>query len=221
MRLRSKILLTVGLSCLSSAVLAGGAMADGGHGKGKSELKIEVRGLVTALTPATPTTPGSITVTPGTLAPWTCTLRPGADTTGITVTPPTSVKLKCRDKHGVLTAKRLRTTTNTTGKVKVEATGVVTAFTPLTPGIVTLGVVPAPGTPGSITINPGTGLPLVTCAITDRTRIRRSVVPQINVDTAKVECKSKDGLLLVAKKIKVKHPKVPAMYGIGHKKGHH
>ena len=47
MRLRSKILLTVGLTCLSSAVLAGGAMADGGHHKNKSELKVEVRGLVT------------------------------------------------------------------------------------------------------------------------------------------------------------------------------
>lgn len=216
MRLRSKILLTVGFSCLSSAVLAGGATADGGHGKGKSELKIEVRGLVTALTPATPTAPGSITVTPGTLAPWTCTLRPGADTTGITLIPPTNVKLKCRDKHGVLTAKRLRTTDNTTGKVKVEATGVVKAFIALIPGIF-----PAPSTPGSITVSPGATLPDVTCAITDRTRIRRSVVPALGVDTAKVECKSKDGLLLVAKKIKVKHPKVPAMYGIGHKKGHH
>ena len=221
MRLRSKILLAVGLSCLSSAVLAGGAMADGGHHKNKSELKIEVRGLVTALTPATLSAPGSITVTPGTLAPWTCALRAGADTTGITAGT-TNVKLKCRDKKGVLTAKRLRTTTNTTGKVKVEATGLVTAFTALTPG--TPGTPPTPSTPGSITINAGsTVLPLlVTCAITDRTRIRRSVVPVINVDTAKVECKSKDGLLLVAKKIKVKHPKVPGIYGIGHhKKGHH
>ena len=214
MRLRSKILLTVGLSCLSSAVLAGGAMADGGHGKNKSELKIEVRGLVTALTPATLTAPGSITVTPGTLTPWTCALRAGADTTGI-VPLTTNVKLKCRDKKGVLTAKRLRTTTNTTGKVKVEATGLVTAFAALIPGIF-----PTPSTPGSITVSPGGLLPAVTCAITDRTRIRRSVVPAVGVDTAKVECKSKDGLLLVAKKIKVKHPKVPKMYGIGHKKGH-
>ena len=216
MRLRSKILLTVGLSCLSSAVLAGGAMADGGHGKNKSELRIEVRGLVTALTPATLTAPGSITVTPGTLAPWTCALRAGADTTGI-VPLTTNVKLKCRDKQGVLTAKRLRTTTNTTGKVKVEATGVVTAFTAFTPALA-----PALAIPGSITVSPGATLPSVMCAITDRTRIRRSVVPVINVDSAKVECKSKDGLLLVAKKIKVKHPKVPGIYGIGHhKKGHH
>ena len=216
MRLRSKILLTVALSCLSSAVLAGGAMADGGHGKNKSELRIEVRGLVTALTPATPTLAGSITVTPGTLTPWTCVLRAGADTTGITAGA-TNVKLKCRDKQGVLTAKRVRTTTNTTGKVEVEATGVVTAFTAFTPALA-----PALGTPGSITVSPGGTLPSVTCAITDRTRIRRSVVPVINVDTASIECKSKDGLLLVAKKIKVKHPKVPGIYGIGHhKKGHH
>jgi hypothetical protein len=214
MRLRSKILLTVGLSCLSSAVLAGGAMADGGH-KNKPGLEVELRGLVTGLTAATPTAPGSITVTPGTLAPWTCALKTGADTTGI-VAGTTSVKLKCRAKNGVLTAKRVRSTTNTTGKVEVEATGLVTAFTAFTPAIA-----PAVGTNGSITIDAGiTGLPLpVTCAITNRTRIRS--VPVLNVDTAKVECKSKDGLLLVAKKIKLKHPKVPAMYGSGHKKGHH
>jgi hypothetical protein len=220
MRLRSKILLTVGLSCLSSAVLAGGAMADGGH-KNKPGLEVELRGLVTGLTAATPTTPGSITVSPGgTLAPWTCALKPGADTTGITLAPPSNVKVKCRTKNGVLTAKRVRTTTNMTGKVKLEATGLVTAFTALTPG--TLGPPPTLGTPGSITIDAGiTGLPLpVTCAITDRTRLRS--VPVVGVDTAKIECKSKDDAL-VAKKIKVKHPKVPAMYGSGsgHKKGHH
>ena len=215
MRLRSKILLTVGLSCLSSAVLAGGAMADGGH-KNKPGLEVEVRGLVTGLTAATPTTPGSITVSPGgTLAPWTCALKPGADTTGITLVPASNVKVKCRTKNGVLTAKRVRTTTNMTGKVKLEATGLVTAFTAFTPA-----VAPAVGTNGSITIDAGiTGLPLpVTCAITNRTRIRS--IPVLNVDTAKIECKSKDDAL-VAKKIKVKHPKVPAMYGSGHKKGHH
>lgn len=218
MRLRSKILLTVGLSCLSSAVLAGGAMADGGHHGGKSGLKLEVRGLVTALVAPTLTTDGSITVAPGgTLAPWTCTIRAGSDTTGITAMT-TTVKLKCRDKNGVLLAKRLRTTDNPTGKVKVEATGLVTAFTALTPA-----VAPLLSTNGSITVNAGTtALPLlVTCAVTDRTRLRS--VPVVNVDTAKVECKTKDGVL-VAKKIKVKHPKAPAMYRIGgghHKGGDH
>ncbi len=219
MRLRSKILLTVGLSCLSSAVLAGGAMADGGHHGGKSGLKLEVRGLVTTLVAPTLTTDGSITVAPGgTLAPWTCTIRAGSDTTGITAMT-TTVKLKCRDKNGVLMAKRLRTTDNPTGKVKVEATGLVTAFTALTPA-----VAPAVlSTNGLITVNAGTtALPLlVTCAVTDRTRLRS--VPVVSIDTAKVECKTKDGVL-VAKKIKVKHPKAPAMYRIGgghHKGGDH
>lgn len=110
--------------------------------------------MVTALTAATPTTPASVTVSPGgTLAPWTCALREGADTTGV-IANTTTVKMKCRVKNGVLTAKRLRTTDDTTGRVKIEATGLVTAFTaagttttpttPATPAVPATPKTPAP-----------------------------------------------------------------------------
>jgi hypothetical protein len=208
MSLRSKILFNVGLACLVSGAVAGGAFAHGGDRGSKAGIELEVRGLVTGLVAPTATTDGSITVSPGgTLAPWTCSVRAGTDTS-LVVLNTTTVKMKCRTKKGVLAAKRIRTTTNTTGKVKVEATGMVTAFTALVPG-----VAPAPSTPGSITVNAGTGLPLVTCAVTDRTRVKR--VPVVNTDTAKVECKTKDGVL-VAKKVKVKKQKVAPMYGGGH-----
>lgn len=180
---RSKLSLAIGATCATGAVLAGGAMAHGGgdHGS-RSGLEVHVRGVVTALTAPTETAPASITVSPGgTLAPWTCALREGADTTGI-VANTTTVKMKCRVKNGVLTAKRLRTTEDTEGKVKVEGYGLVTAFTapagtttpttpatpaipatPETPGTSKLleksGDDPAtpadPATPGSSTTTPG------------------------------------------------------------------
>jgi hypothetical protein len=56
MRLRSRILLTAGLACLTTGVLAGGALAHGGHKskfakfskRGHADLKVEVRGAITA-----------------------------------------------------------------------------------------------------------------------------------------------------------------------------
>jgi hypothetical protein len=206
MIMRSKISVAIGLSCLTGAVLAGSAAAKDGDRGGKSGIEVEVRGLVTALTPETATAGAAITVAPGgTLAPWTCTLRTGSDTTGVVVNT-TTVKMKCRDRGGVLTAKRIRTTDDTTGRVKLKAAGLVTAFAAATPGTTT-----TPVAPGSITVNPGTGLPLVTCAITDRTRLRGT--PVINTDIARVECRTRDGIL-VAKKIKVKRQQVTPPYGV-------
>ncbi len=194
MPMRSKISVAVGLSCLASAALGGSALA-GGDGKGGgSALEVEVRGVVTGLTAATTApavAPATITVSPGgTLAPWTCTLRDGADTSAIVLNT-TVVKLKCRDRDGVLTAKKARISDESAGKVKIKARGLVTAFTVATP---------TAAIPGSITINPGTGLPPVTCAVTHRTRVRG--IPVVGTGTVKVECKTKDGTL-VAKKIKV------------------
>ena len=232
---RSKVSLAVSLSCAASAVLAGGAMAHGGGHGSSAGLEVDVRGVVTELAAATPTTAGTITVSPGgTLAPWTCTLRDGADTTGVVVNT-TIVKLTCRSRDGVLRAKRFRATEDAAGKVRVEATGLVTAFTaagastttpttpaipatPATPGTLKLLEKPetpttpadlatpadpgtTTGTPGSITVDPGTGLPAVTCFITGRTRVRTA--PVVGTDTARIECTSRDDAL-VAKKIRVK-----------------
>ena len=230
---RSKLSLAIGASCATGAVLAGGAMAHGGgdHGS-RAGLQVEIRGLVTELTAPTESAAASITVSPGgTLAPWTCALREGADTTGI-IANTTTVKMKCRVRKGVLTAKRLRTTESTEGRVKVEGYGLVSAFTapirtttpttpatpgepaaPETPGTSKLfekpGGDPAdpatPGgsttTPGSITIDPGNGVQSVTCAITGRTRLRGT--PVAGTSTARFACRSFDDVL-VAKKILVK-----------------
>ena len=127
---RSKVTLAVGATCAAGAVLAGGAAAHGGgHHASRAALHLEVRGLVTAVTAATETAPASITVSPGgTLAPWTCALRPRIDTTGI-VANTTTVKMSCRLKRGVLTAKRVRTTEKTEGRVAVLGRGLVSAFT--------------------------------------------------------------------------------------------
>ena len=241
MLMRSKAPLAIGLSCLASAVLAGGAVAHGGHGDrgghGRSALELEVSGVVTALTAPTPTTDGSITVSPGgTLAPWTCAIPANADTSAVVVNT-TVAKLRCRDRNGVLTARRMRTTSDTTGSVRLEATGLVTAFTapasatpvtppaPVTPTTPATPATPAPlttfsksdtppvtdpapttgtpstGTPGSITIDPGTGLPPVTCVVTDQTRVRST--PVVGTDTARVACDSENDAL-VAWKIRVK-----------------
>jgi hypothetical protein len=251
MVMRSKVTLAIGVSCLASAVLGGGALAHGGgdgggHG-GSSALTVKVRGLVTELSAATATTDGSITVSPGgTLAPWTCTLPATADTTDIVVNT-TVVSMKCRDRGGVLAARRIHESDRATGKVKVKARGMVTAFAPVAsgtpvvppkpggalfdkreepgttttttpepptaPGTTTTTTDPvtppdpttptdpaAPGTPGSITLDLGTGLPPVTCAVTDRTRVRS--VPAVG-DMAKIECRSFDDAL-VAKKIRTR-----------------
>jgi hypothetical protein len=201
MSVRSKVSVAIGLSCLTGAVLAGGAQAHGDRGGMKSGLEVKVRGVVTAVTAATATAAPSITVSPGgTLAPWTCTIPTDTDVSGLVVNT-TTVSMKCRDRNGILTARRVYTTDDTTGKVKLEAAGLTTAFTAMTPAAA-----------GSITINPGTGLPLVTCAITDRTRLRGT--PVVNTDTAKIECKTRDGVL-VAKKITVKRQKVTPPYGVG------
>ena len=215
MPMRSKMAVAIGLSCLASAALGGNALAGGGE-RGGSALEVEVRGVVTGLSAATTTpavAPATITVSPGgTLAPWTCALRDGADTSAIVLNT-TVVTLKCRDRDGVLTAKKVRTSDDSddsTGKVRIKARGLATAYTaftvatPGTPAVPGPPAVPAvPPTaaiPGSITINPGTGLPPVTCAVTDRTRVRG--IPVVGTGTIKVECRTKDGAL-VAKKIRV------------------
>ena len=66
MNVRSKLSIAVGLSCVVGGLAAGGAMAHGGGRDGdRSGLEVKVRGVVTALTEATPTAAGSITVSPG------------------------------------------------------------------------------------------------------------------------------------------------------------
>ncbi len=195
MRVTSKAILTTGLLCLSSMVVAGTALAHGGndddrhggkkHGEkasiaksskvGKNLLKLEVRGSVTAVDAA------SITVSAGTtLAPWTCAIPAGSDTKGVVAGD--RVKLNCRSADGVLTTTRLRKR-DTGDKVKVDARGAITALTA-----------------DSITVAPGDKLPAVTCAITDRTRQKGT--PAIG-EQAKVSCKSRNGKV-VAKTIKEK-----------------
>ncbi len=224
MRLRSRILLTAGLACLSTAVVAGGALAHGGHHKsrfgkfskrGHADLKVEVRGAITALTA------DSITVSAAQAAPaapvdsvqlnavtpvgattgldWTCAIPPGSDVTGFAVG--NIVKLACRSSNGVLTAYKLRAVGPPPVKmvkdhghrsrgfsVELEARG---------------SVVSADLT--SITVDPGKAgtpdtLPLVTCTIGKRTRSFGTLVAG---DTVKIDCKSKNGAL-VAKRIKKK-----------------
>ena len=210
---RSKTPLAIGLSCVASAALAGGAMAHGGGGGGdhgsRAGVELEVRGLVTELTAATPavaataTTPavpasaGTITVSPGgTLDSWTCTLREGADTSGIVVQQ-SLVKLKCRTRGGVLVAKRVRTTDDSTGKVKVEATGLVTAFTaagastttPTTPAIPATPATPAAaqqersGAPGSSTTPADPAVPAMPGTTTDGTPGSITVNPGTGLPT--------------------------------------
>ena len=227
---RSKTSLAIGMSCAAGAALAGGAMAHGGAHHGvRAGLDVRVRGIVTELTPATPTAPGTITVSPGgTLAPWTCALRERADTSGVVVGT-TTVRIRCRSRDGLLGAKRIRVTDAGTGKVRVRAAGIVTAFTaagastkapgtpttpsapadpktPATPAdrvLFDTGTAPAdpadPGTitepaPGSITIDPGSGLPAVTCAITGRTRVRTA--PVVGTSMARITCRSRDDALV-------------------------
>ncbi len=210
MRMRSKTVLAVGAVCLATGVFASGALAHGGHReklgkiskKGHAALKVEVRGVITSITAPTGTTTGSVVLNAaGGVAPapagfeWTCTIPVGSDVSAFVSGD--RVKAKCRSAEGTgLTLTKLRHK-DRGDKVKVEAFGLVSAFTAFT----------APLTNGTVTVQPGTGLPDVTCAVTDRTRVKGTVVA--GTTTAKVECKSKNGAL-VAKKIKVKVPKARA-----------
>jgi hypothetical protein len=209
MRSRSKALLALAAAALSAGVVTSSAVAHGGHRenlgkiskKGSNALKVEVRGAIKTLTPPTATTPGSITLTAaGTTTPapagfeWTCSIPPGSDVSAFAVG--TRVKAKCRSAADTgLTLTRMRHK-DKGDKVKVEARGTVDAYTAA-----------AGTTPGSITVNTGvTGQAPVTCAVTDRTRLRDTPVVG---STVKVECKSKDGVL-TAKKIKTQVAKVKA-----------
>ena len=198
MRSRTKTLLALGVACLSTAVVASGAMAKGGHkgdkhnNKNKTSLEVEVTGVVTANDGMT------VAVSAGALAAPACTVRTGKDVSAFPTG--TRVKAKCVQRNGVLKLKKLRPTLNPNDKLKIEANGVVKAFTAFTPG--------APGIVGTIVVD--TGLtPLaapITCVVTDRTRVRG--IPVVD-GMAKVECKSKDGVL-TAKKIKAKVVKIKA-----------
>ena len=200
MRVRSKVLVSLGIAALAMGSVAGGAFAHGGHGKNMGKnLKVDVRGEVTAVTPT------SVTIDPdgaaGPLAAWTCTVKAGAPAPTAVVGD--KVRAKCADDGaGALVIKRLRTRGdhhgnsgkgshsnggNSAGKVEVEARGVVTAFAQ-----------DAVTGDGEIVVNPGTGLPTVTCTLKTRTRVLGT--PAVG-DTVKIKCKSRDGQL-VAKKIK-------------------
>ena len=197
MRSRTKTLLALAVACLSTAVVASGAMAHGGHkgDKDKTSLEVEVTGVVTANDGVT------VVVSAGALAAPACTVRIGKDVSAFP--PGTRVKAKCVQRNGVLKLKKLRPTLNPNDKLKIEANGVVKAFTAAGVGIPT----------GIITVD--TGLtPLaapITCVVTERTRVRGNPV----IDgMAKVECKSKDGVL-TAKKIKAKVVKIKAEGPLG------
>lgn len=222
MRLWSRVLLTAGLACLSTAVLAGGALAHGGgHGskfnkgshRGHADLAVAVRGTITGLQEATGTTPGFVTVSASDVTPapagleWKCVIPAGSQSTGLKVTDP--VKLRCRDIDGVLTAVKLRLKNHGhhdhslmdhgnggRGKVEVDARGKVVKIDTMTSNMM------------AITVDPGTEtdqLAPFSCNIGPRTRILGT--PEVN-DIVKISCRSKDGAL-VARKIKEKgqiHP---------------
>jgi Domain of unknown function (DUF5666) len=203
MRSRSKILTALVVGCATMAVTAGGALADRGHGSksGKATLKVEIRGSVTATTAtsitisATPT-PAAV-VAPAPAAPAaapvtvTCNVPAGTDLTAFPAG--TRVKAKCKSDSTGLNLRKLRTTNKTTDKVEFELKGKVTAYTA------------AAGTAaGSVTVDAAVpGQTPLTCAVTDRTNVRHA--PAVG-DTAKVECKIKNGVL-TAKKIKAKTQK--------------
>ena len=209
MRSRSKVLLAVAVAAVSTSVVASSALAHGGHReklgkiskKGSTALKVEVRGTITLLTPPSATAPGSITLSAAGTAlaapagfEWTCAIPAGSDVS--TFAQGNRVKAKCRSAEGTgLTLTRLRHK-DKGDKVKVEARGTVAAFTA------------ASGTTAaSITINTGvTGQDPVICAVTDRTRMW--TMPTVG-GTAKVECKSKNGVL-TAKKIKARGAELKA-----------
>lgn len=229
MRLRSRTLLTAGLACLSTAVLAGGALAHGGHGsksgeRGDAALRVEVRGAITALM-APGTGPGSITVSaadvmPAPLAPvttatpapttdptaatglvWTCAIPVGSDVSDFMVNDP--VKLKCRSINGVLTAVKLRLRHNHQEGQSLKEHGHGNGGNRV--DVRVRGTVDPTSTAALIVVDPNAGamgstLPIVKCAIGPRTRIKGDLVAGA---TVQVRCRSKDGVL-TAKKIKVK-----------------
>lgn len=226
MRSRSKVLLAVGVACLSSAVMASGALAHGGHReklgkmskKGSSALKIEVRGAIKSITAPTATAPGSITFTvapaaaptvpPAPAAPapapveWTCAIPAGSDVSAFKALD--RVKAKCRSTADTgLTLTRLRHK-DRGDKLKVEAKGNVTAYTAL-----------AGTTAGTITVDAAvTGQAPVTCQVTDRTRVRGTAPAAGATGAAEVECKLKNGVL-TAKKIKFKTAQLPKVEAKG------
>jgi len=201
MRIRSKILLTMGIACLSASALAGGALAHGS--KGKADLKVEIRGTVVS------NADGKITIDPGTPPPWTCTVPAEMQAKVADIVATDLVKAKCRDKNGVLTLTRIREKGGNhgqenkgghksmhkggqNGRVEVEARGTVTNVTaPDADGNMVITVQPGPA---------GSTLPLVACTVTKRTRVLGT--PTVG-DSVKIKCKSRGGLL-VAKKIKEK-----------------
>jgi hypothetical protein len=226
MRLRSRILLTAGLACLTTGVLAGGALAHGGHKskfakfskRGHADLKVEVRGAITAFTPAGPTTPGSVSVSAAQTAPatpggpiplaapvpspgldWTCEIPAGSTVTGFVAGD--VVKLSCRSSEGKLVAYRLKAKhRKDDGKKMVQDRG--RRGRGFSVEVQARGTI-ALADQNSITVDPGTAgtpdtLPNVTCTIGKRTRSFGTLVVGT---TVKIECKSKHGVL-VAKKIK-------------------
>ena len=216
MRTRSKTLMALWVGCLVAGVFATGAAAHGGHGgKNDSTLELEIRGTVTAVTPApavvapvvpapaaTPPAGGSIVITAFAPAPapvvtvllappagtpalapiaFTCKVPAGTDLSAFPVG--THVKAKCNGSATTgLSLRRLRMTDSMRDKVEVEASGAVTKFMPA-----------AAGVPGSIIVATGVaGADPLTCAVTDRTRLRS--IPAAG-DMVKIECKTKPGVL--------------------------
>lgn len=185
MRIRSRVLLTMGIACLSVGVVAGGALAHGGErdgGKkkakfakvsknGHSALKVEVRGSIAEITDA------KITVSAGGALAWSCDIPAGSDVTGFAAGD--RVRLNCRSSEGKLVATKLRKR-DKGDRLKVEARGTITDLTAT-----------------SITVAPGGTLPNVTCAITPRTLVFGTPA---ETEKAKVACRSKNGAL-VAKRI--------------------
>jgi hypothetical protein len=203
-------------------MLAGGALAHGGDGhkskfgkiskRGHAALKVEIRGAIKELTPTSITVTTADVAAPVNPVPlaapvaapigieFTCQFPTGSTVTGFAVGD--IVKLNCRSANGVLTVYKLRAAGKQAMKlvkdrghrghrgfsVEVEARGSVVSADLKT-----------------ITIDPGTAtapdsLPQVTCTIGKRTRSFGTLVAG---DTVKVECKSKNGVL-VAKRIKKK-----------------
>jgi len=209
MRIRSKILMTMGIACLSASALAGGALAHGS--KGKADLKVEIRGAVVS------NADGKITIDPGTPPPWTCTVPVEMQAKVADIVATDQVKAKCRDKNGVLTLTRIREKGGNhgqenkgehksmhkggqSGRVEVEARGTVTkvGLPDATTGNMDVTVQPGP----VVGLLPATGnlLPAVTCTVTERTHVFGT--PTVG-DSVKIKCKSRGGVL-VAKKIKEK-----------------
>lgn len=225
MRLRSRVLLTAGLACLSTAVVAGGALAHGGgheskigktSKRGHSDLRVEVRGAITQFTAPDATNAGSVTVSaaqvdptapvplaapgpvPATSLVWQCAIPAGSSVSGFNVGD--IVKLRCRSVNGVLTAYKLKARHDHRGGMAIKDRGHGKGR--FSVEVEARGaVVKADQT--SITVDPGTTtdqLAPFTCAIGPRTR---SFGMLMAGDTVKIKCKTRDGAL-VAKKIKKK-----------------